>query len=200
MDQTQQQLLIIFYRNPKTGPVKTRLAATIGAPRAHEIFRKLAQHTRQVTEALPCEKIVFYTDAIDLMDEWPNKDYLKALQYGEDLGARMRHAFAAGFESGYNAICIIGTDCYEISEAIILEAFEALQTSDAVIGPARDGGYYLLGMKQPHPEIFYNKAWSTHSVLCETLKDFERSGLTYHTLPVLRDVDVEDDLPDAWRQ
>lgn len=198
MGEIQKHLLIIFYRNPKTGPVKTRLAATIGKARALEIYQKLARHTRQVTEKLPYDKTVYYTDTVDRLDGWPNDTYQKALQQGEDLGVRMHNAFVSGFEAGYEAICIIGTDCWEITDAIIQRAFDALQSADAVIGPAQDGGYYLLGLKGPQRSVFRDKTWSTHTVFRDTVADFDQMGLKYEIMPVLRDVDVEDDLPQTW--
>lgn len=199
MEKTSKLLLIIFYRNPKTGKVKTRLAATLGDQKALEIFRKLSLHTKIITENLQVEKIVFYSDSIDLMDIWSNATYLKALQRGEDLGEKMKYAFEAAFETGYTSVCIIGTDCYELTSGIIERGFEALKSADAVIGPARDGGYYLLGMNRLHPEVFQNKSWSTETVFRETLADFESLGLKYVILPVLRDVDTEDDLPDELK-
>lgn len=198
MEETKS-LLIIFYRNPKIGKVKTRLAATVGNERALAVFRELCLHTKAITENLPFDKIVFYTDSVDLMDMWPNATYLKALQHGEELGEKMSSAFLGGFESGYNAICVIGTDCYELTEKIILHAFDALRSADVVIGPARDGGYYLLGMTRPLPELFQNKQWSTETVLRDTIHDFESLQLRYVKLQELNDVDTEDDLPDALK-
>jgi uncharacterized protein len=200
MDETTRALLIIFYRNPKIGKVKTRLAATLGKEKALDVFQKLALHTKKVTEKLNMDKIVFYSDSIDLMDMWPNGTYLKALQRGRDLGQKMKNASLAGFETGYSSICIIGTDCFEIQEEIIQEAFEALKTADAVIGPARDGGYYLLGMNKPQTVIFQNKHWSTETVFQETIHDFESLDMRYVKLRELRDVDTEDDLPDELRR
>lgn len=199
MDQTPKSLLIIFYKNPKPGKVKTRLAATVGDAKALNIFEKLALHTKNITGNLAMDKIVFYSEAIDLMDIWPNATYLKAMQQGDDLGERMKNAFVAGFETGYNSICIIGTDCYELTGHIICQGFEGLQSADAVIGPARDGGYYLLGLNEPHASIFDNKNWSTESVLPDTLADFKTLGLSYAKLQELRDVDTEDDLPEQLR-
>lgn len=194
----QKALLIIFFRNPKIGKVKTRLAATMGNQRALDIYRKLSLHTKMITEGLKVDKIVFYSDAIDLMDMWPNATFLKAMQEGEYLGEKMKNAFLAGFETGYTSICIIGTDCYELTGEIITEAFEELESVDAVIGPAGDGGYYLLGMKKPHPEVFNNKKWSTETVFEETIHDFEALGLLYVRLEELNDIDTEDDLPDEF--
>lgn len=196
MDKTEKSLLVIFYRNPEPGKVKTRLAATVGNQKALAVFRKLALHTKEVTEKLQMDKIVFYSDSIDLMDIWPNATYLKALQHGEDLGEKMENALAAGFETGYSAVCIVGTDCYELTSEIIIRAFEALKSADAVIGPARDGGYYLLGMNQLCPEVFRNKPWSTETVFRETIRDLDLLRLKYVILPVLRDVDTEGDLPE----
>ena len=199
MEKIPKSLLIIFYRNPKAGRVKTRLAATVGDKRALEIFNKLSLHTKSITEGLHVDKIVFYSDSIDLMDIWSNATYLKALQRGEDLGDKMKRAFESAFEAGYSSVCIIGTDCYELSSDIIGQGFEALRTADAVIGPARDGGYYLIGMRGLHPEIFEGKIWSTGTVFTDTISDFDRLRLKYVVLQVLRDVDTESDLPDALR-
>src|SRR5688500_10095027 len=199
MEKISKSLLIIFYRNPKAGKVKTRLAATVGDQKALEIFRKLSLHTKIMTENLQAEKIVFYSDSIDLMDIWSNAIYLKALQHGEDLGERMKHAFEAAFETGYTSVCIIGTDCYELTSEIIERGFEELKSADAVIGPARYGGYYLLGMNSLHPEVFQRKEWSTETVFRETIRDFDRLHLKYVILQILRDIDTESDLPEEFR-
>jgi rSAM/selenodomain-associated transferase 1 len=199
MDATGKSLLIIFYRNPLLGKVKTRLAASVGHQRALDIYRKLSMHTRTVAENLPLDKIVFYSDTIDLMDMWPNATFLKAFQEGDDLGEKMKNAFVAGFETGYTSICIIGTDCFQLTPEIISEAFEVLQSTDAVLGPASDGGYYLLGMNKPYIELFQNKNWSSESVLRDTIRDLESMNLSHVTLQELADVDTEDDLPDELR-
>lgn len=198
MEKPEKSLLIILYRNPEMGKVKTRLAATLGKEKALEIFKKLALHTKMITQGVPVDKIVFYSHSIDLMDIWSNAIYLKALQKGDDLGERMRDAFASGFESGYHSICIIGTDCFELQTHAIQRAFEALKSVDAVIGPARDGGYYLLGMQRFYPAFFRNKQWSTETVFHDTVRDFESLGLNYMKLETLRDVDTEADLPEEW--
>ena len=199
MDQPQKPLLIIFYRNPKLGEVKTRLATTLGKEKALDIYKKLALHTKTITEPLLMDKIVFYSEGVDLMDIWPNATYLKAIQHGQDLGDKMKIAFTAGFESGYTSICIIGTDCYELTTKAIEQAFHLLQSSDAVIGPAVDGGYYLLGMRSVHPSLFSKKQWGSSTVFFDTLRDLESLGLKYAKLQPLRDVDTEADLPGDWK-
>ena len=199
MDPPDKSLLIIFYRNPRIGAVKTRLAATVGNEKALGIFMKLSLHTKNITKPLKIDKIVYYSDFIDPMDIWTRADFLKALQDGADLGERMKNAFVDGFKRGYKSICVIGTDCYELTGEIVEHAFDALNAHEAVIGPARDGGYYLLGMRRLHAEVFTNKQWSTDSVFRETIRDFETLGLNYVKLKMLRDVDREDDLPEELK-
>jgi len=193
---SKKSLLIIFYRNPELGKVKTRLAATLGDAKALAIYLYLAAHTRTITENLALDKAVFYSHYVDTEDNWNNDLYQKHIQSGIDLGERMLHAFRNGFKSGYDSICILGTDCYELTSGTIKEAFAKLQSYDAVIGPAKDGGYYLLGMNTLHVEFFKNKLWSSDSVREATIHDFNNLGLKYYELPVLTDIDEERDLPE----
>jgi uncharacterized protein len=191
-------LLIIFYRNPELGKVKSRLAATLGEGKALAIYLMLSGHVRELTTALNTDKVVYYSNYIETEDGWSNELYLKRLQHGEGLGKRMKAAFAESFDSGYEEVIIIGTDCLELTTEILKEAFKKLKTHDVVIGPAKDGGYYLLGMKKAHSEFFENKTWSTVSVFMDTINDIKELGLTYHVLPVVSDVDVETDLPTGF--
>lgn len=191
----QESLLIIFYKNPELGKVKTRLAASIGDSKAYAIYLLLAQHTRNITEGLPQEKALYYSEFIDTEDAWSNHKFRKFIQFGEDLGARMYNAFEAGFNFGYKSICIIGTDCLDLTKEIIAEAFQHLSTNDVVIGPAADGGYYLLGMNSLHESLFKNKKWSSDSVLTHTLHDVISAGLSVFQLQILTDIDRVQDLP-----
>lgn len=190
-----KQLLIIFYRNPELGKVKSRLAVTMGEERALAIYLLMAAHTRNVSLTVPVDRVVYYSGYIDTEDNWPNGDFRKKLQRGDDLGEKMKRAFEESFNAGYESVCIIGTDCLELTDRILLDAFEALKQQNAVIGPAADGGYYLLGMRQFIPELFHNKEWSTCSVCQDTIRDVERLGHSYRLLPILHDIDSETDLP-----
>jgi uncharacterized protein len=190
-----KHLLIIFYRNPELGRVKSRLAVTVGEERALAIYLFMADHTRNVVLSVPVDRVVYYSRFIDSEDNWLNKDFKKRLQCGEDLGERMRCAFEESFKAGYKSVCIIGTDCLELTETILVEALESLKHNDTVIGPAADGGYYLLGMNRFIPEVFDNKKWSTSSVCGETIEDLKQLHCSYRLLPVLHDVDNESDLP-----
>ena len=188
-----KKLLIIFVKNAVKGKVKTRLAATIGDEKALEIYQILVQHTFDITIALPVNKAVFYSDFLQ-EDIWSPAFYENFVQSGTDLGERMYQAFQQGFATGYEQVCIIGSDCYELTEQIIQQAFEKLELTDVVIGPAEDGGYYLLGMKGLHETIFQNKNWSTQTVLPDTLNNLKDADLTVALLPELTDVDEEKDL------
>lgn len=188
-------LLIIFYRNPELGKIKTRLAATVGDERALAIYLKLANHTRSIAAEADCDRVVWYSNFADTEDNWPNQQFRKEVQQGSDLGHKMQFAFERAFEKGYQRVCIIGTDCIELTEEILSNAFIKLETNDAVLGPALDGGYYLLGMKKLHHQLFNNKMWSTNSVSEATINDFTKLGLKYDLLPSLTDVDEQKDLP-----
>ncbi len=194
----RSSLLIIFYRNPELGKVKTRLAKTIGDEKALAIYIKLSSNTRQITEGLAVNKVVYYSHFADTEDHWPNASYQKRVQHGNDLGEKMSNAFADAFGNGYQNVCIIGTDCFELSSSIINESFAKLKNNDAVLGAAADGGYYLLGMKKWHPEIFQNKNWSTDSVSADTISNFKNLKLSFAELEILTDVDEEKDLPVEW--
>jgi rSAM/selenodomain-associated transferase 1 len=184
--------LIIFVRNPVLSKVKTRLAATTGDEKALLVYQYLLQYTQSITKDLPVTKFVYYADFINENDLW--NGYEKKIQHGNDIGDRMKNAFAALFTEGYRKVCIIGSDCYELSAAIITDAFENLKTTDVVIGPVNDGGYYLLGTAKLVTDFFINKNWSTSTVYSSTLKDAENLQLTVSRLPLLNDIDEEKDL------
>lgn len=195
MELLSKNLLMIFVRNPELGKVKTRLAKTVGDEKALEIYTNLLKHTREVAMLCAAEKAVFYSHFIDDYDNWSNVSFQKYIQEGgADLGLRMLNAFRLGFEKGYEKVVIIGSDCLQLTENNLNEAFFALDKNDVVIGPATDGGYYLIGMKQVQEEFFDNKKWSTENVFLDTLLDVEKLGLTYQLLDTLSDIDLEEDL------
>ena len=190
----ESSLLIIFAKNPLLGRVKTRLARDIGSENALKIYLHLLKYTHKITKTLDVTKALYYSDFIPDDDRWFDETYDRYLQVGDHLGTRMSNAVGQGFESNSDKVVIIGSDCYELKQAIIEDAFHQLNYDDFVIGPAVDGGYYLLGMKRLEMSIFENKHWSTPSVLRDTIKSIQRLGMNYHLLPELRDVDTVDDL------
>ncbi len=190
----KKNLLIIFVKNPVLGKAKTRLAATIGGVKALEIYKLLLKQTVEITKELSCDKVVCYSGFIDNQDVWDNDVYQKKIQIDGDLGMKMSAAIAQNFSEGYESICIIGSDCYDLNSEIIEAAFEILEERDAVIGESEDGGYYLLGMNKLNPAFFENKKWSTETVATDTISDFRKDNLTFGKLPVLNDIDEEKDL------
>ena len=187
-----RNLLLIFTRNPELGKAKTRLAKSVGDETALEIYKFLLNKTKEVTQSLKCDKAVYYSIKVRENDIWDSKVYQKHQQKGEDLGIRMQNAFQNSFDVGYEKVMIIGSDLYDLTPEIIEDAFVKLNTNDVVIGPAEDGGYYLLGMKILQPNIFQNKKWGTSSVRKETLSDLKDKKV--HLLQELNDVDVIEDI------
>lgn len=186
------KLLLIFTRNPELGKVKTRLAKTVGDETALKIYIFLLQKTREVSLKVSSDKAIYYSVKIRENDIWDTNSYQKHLQMGDDLGFRMQHAFQQSFKDGYQKVVIIGSDLYDLTPEIIENSFIQLDTSDVVLGPAKDGGYYLLGMKKLHPTIFQNKEWGTATVLKETLEDLKDKKVSL--LEELNDVDVYEDI------
>lgn len=186
-----EQALIIFIKNLVPGKVKTRLAKDAGDTTALEIYKNLMDHTRLVVSHIDATRLLFYSDRVERLDSWPERKYSKNLQTGDDLGERMFNAFKQATE--YDKKIIIGSDCPGITPALIEEAFTALDYHDVVIGPAVDGGYYLIGMNNLIPEVFQNIPWSTDQVLFETIKILQQKRLLYKLLTPLRDVDSLED-------
>jgi len=195
MAPTSRQALLIFARNPVQGQVKTRLARQVGEAEALRIYRYLLHRTRQVAQSIPADRFLFYDQFISEKDEWPESFFQKKLQTDGDLGQRMRAAFATIFEHDYAKAVIIGSDCPELSAQVIFEAFDHLMEKDMVIGPSKDGGYYLLGMKRLHNFLFENMPWSTSRLLLQTKAAIDARQHTCALLPLLRDVDDAND----WR-
>jgi rSAM/selenodomain-associated transferase 1 len=185
--------LIIFVRNPVLGQVKTRIAKDLGNETTLKIYEKLLAHTHSITCDIDVDVFVFYADYINNADLWSEGSYKKRLQAGNDLGERMKDAFIEVSSEGYENICIIGSDCFELTTSILSDAFASLNNNDFVIGPSEDGGYYLLGMSKPIYEVFEKKAWSSDKVYPDTINDIKRKQLSLHVLPTLSDVDTFED-------
>lgn len=184
--------IIIFTRNPELGKCKTRLAKTIGDASALEVYKHLLKHTASVAENANADKYLFYSETIQENDYWDATVFKKKLQEGTDLGAKMQNAFSNVFSLGYQKIMIIGSDLLDLKSKHIDLAFDALNKNNFVIGPAKDGGYYLLGMTSLNQNLFKNKAWGTETVLKDTLNDLQKS--TVFLLEELNDIDTFEDM------
>lgn len=187
-----KNLLLIFIRNPVLGQCKTRLAATVGDKVALDIYRFLLNHTFAITNELPVHKQVHYSNEIWEDDIWDSLIFDKHLQSGSDLGERMANAFRNGFEDGFENIIIIGSDMYDLNMTDLKAAFNALIQNDFVIGPAEDGGYYLLGMKAYNDTVFKNKNWGKEKVFQNTMDDLKNEKV--YLLKSKNDIDLYDDI------
>jgi len=199
LNKSAGNLLMIFTKNSEEGKVKTRLAKDIGNKNALLVYNTLLEHTRDVALELSCFRLVLYSEFIDFDDLFNNQYFLKDEQFKGDLGERLSAGFNENFEEGFDNIICIGSDCHELTVSIVNEAFEKLNNNDVVIGPAKDGGYYLIGMKRLHSELFLNKEWSMPNVMLDTILDLKKINLKYALLPTLSDVDDINDLNDTLK-
>lgn len=184
--------LVITMKNPIKGKVKTRLASTVGEALALDIYLALLAHTRQVACQVDAARYLFYSDFVDENDDWSSRFFFKKIQRGKDIGERMAHALDDVLRQHDRAI-LIGCDIPGLTADILELAFENLSTHDFVLGPAEDGGYYLIGMKIFEPSIFQGIIWSTSSVFKKTVDRMKAIGKSCYLLPTLPDVDTEED-------
>lgn len=195
--------LIVFTRYPEPGKAKTRLIPVLGAEAAADVHRQMTERTLAQVKSLRHRLLtveVWFTGGDHAqMQTWLGSDLTYQPQPEGDLGDRMAQAFQTAFDSGMKAAIIIGTDCPEVTCTSLEQAFQALQQTDLVLGPATDGGYYLIGLRQLVPELFKTIAWSTDRVFQQTVDIASILKLSLTFLPTLTDVDRPDDLP-VWEQ
>jgi rSAM/selenodomain-associated transferase 1 len=187
----KKELVLVFQKNEVLGKVKTRLAAGLGETQALEIYRQLLDKTYFALRNISAPIWTYFSDFIPENPTYPASN--RMVQVGQDLGERMKNAFAENFESGMEKIVLIGTDCPSLEGKHIIQAFEALDQSDLVLGPARDGGYYLIGMSRRADFLFEGITWSSEWVLSQTLALAAAQGLVTILLPILEDIDTLED-------
>lgn len=195
----RRRRVIIFARAPEAGRVKTRLAADVGAAAALDIYRWLGSRTLETVRAAPpCEVEVRYTpeDGRDAVERWLGTGLIMHPQVGDDLGSRMHAAIADAIVEGAEEVIVVGTDCPGIDAVLIERAFDALGDADVVLGPALDGGYYLIGVRAAHEVVFDGIPWSSPDTLARTIDAATRAGLRTSLLTEHADVDTIDD----WRR
>jgi hypothetical protein len=196
-----ESTLVVFVKHPAPGAVKTRLAAAIGPAAAAGLYRALAEHVLEATTPAgrEYERLVFFDppEARDEMRSWLPGVRLIA-QSGGDLGDRMSDAVSRAFARGASRVAIVGTDAPGLSRETVAEALDALDSADVVMGPTEDGGYYLLALREPRPELFAGVAWSTPRVADETRARAAAARLVVRELECRRDLDTVEDLRAAW--
>lgn len=194
--------VLIFVRAPELGRVKTRLAAEVGAETALAVYRRLAEHTvHEALAAVPPDHIrIHFTppDTEPIVRAWLGSGPGYIPQADGDLGQRLETAFAQAFGAGYTRVLVVGSDLPGISAALLRSAVDALGDSDAVLGPAQDGGYWLLGLRRPMPEAFRGVPWSTADTCRHTVARLRAAGVQPLLLTEMTDVDTAADLPPGW--
>jgi rSAM/selenodomain-associated transferase 2/rSAM/selenodomain-associated transferase 1 len=204
MSEIFQKRIIIFTRYPEPGTTKTRMIPELGPEGAAELQRQMTEHIKAKVDELctlePFAVEIRYEGGNDnLMAQWLGQGVTYCRQGSGDIGLRMGRALQDAFEQGCKTVLIIGSDIPDISPGIIQNAFDTLEQKDLVLGPAADGGYYLVGVNQNtfrywHPQLFENISWGTEFVLPETLGIAKKLKLNFNLLDTLRDVDRPEDL------
>lgn len=192
--------LIVFTRYPEPGKTKTRLIPALGAEGAAKLQQEMTENTLAAASILQHQRgthieVYFTGGTAAQMSAWLGEKLRYRPQSEGDLGDRLTKAFATAFAAEMERVAAIGIDCPDLDATLLTRAFSLLETADLVLGPAVDGGYYLIGMSRFVPELFVGIAWSTATVLEETRAIAQRLGLAIAYLPQLNDVDRPEDLP-----
>ena len=202
-----RQRLIVFTRYPEPGKAKTRLIPVLGAEGAANLHRQMTEYTISQVRQLQTDRdvaIEVYFTASDMpparlrdraaFQNWLGSDLIYHPQGEGDLGTRMGQAFKTAFSSGIDSAIIIGTDCPSLNADLIAEAFQKLDQNDLVLGPATDGGYYLIGLRRLIPELFVGINWGTSEVYQKTVQIANNLKLSVANLTFLSDIDRPEDL------
>lgn len=174
------------------GKVKTRLGASIGYELAAAVYTKLLDFTLKVSQQVSADIEIHWANEWKASDRYPA--YRHEWQKGNHLGERMQNAMQSGLERGYKNVAIIGSDCPEINSDVLQTAFESLRLKPVVIGPAKDGGYYLIGMSELKQSIFQSPNWSHSQVLAQAMEALEVDETPFELLETLSDLDTAFDL------
>lgn len=199
---SMQEVLLIFARYPEPGKVKTRLMPELGSTGACTVYRRLAEQVVRNARSVrrgSMQPVICVEPArrIPDMAGWLGQGLVFTGQVGDCLGERLSHAFDWAFCRGASRVAAIGTDCIELSSELIAEAFDLLERNDAVLGPATDGGYYLIGLSRRLADVFHDIPWSTDQTLTVTKRRLASAGVSPYLLPPLNDIDTWDDLEAA---
>ncbi|MGC8660530.1 MAG: TIGR04282 family arsenosugar biosynthesis glycosyltransferase [Desulfomonilaceae bacterium] len=205
--QMMSSRIIVFTKYPNPGATKTRLIQLLGAQGSATLHARLTEEVVTVVRLfsetcnVPME-IRYYGGSPALMSQWLGDDLAYRTQEGIDIGMKMHVAFQEAFEEGCTRVVLLGTDIFGMSVAILKASLDLLNDHDLVLGPANDGGYYLVGLREPRPEIFENISWGSGNVLTETLQSARAIGLNIQFVQALDDVDRPEDIAklnlDQW--
>jgi uncharacterized protein len=189
-----KERLIILLKAARRGSVKTRIAQTTGAERACEIYRELVESVLDGVRSVNHVELRFAPDdALEEVRSWLRDGWSANPQGPGDLGERLQRAFADAFANGAERVAIIGSDCPQVRASDVRTAWRELKLHDVVVGPAIDGGYWLIGLRASQPQLFHGVPWSSDQVLGHTLAQAKSQGLRIQLLRILSDIDTETD-------
>lgn len=202
MDKSKnEKALIIFMKAPLLGKVKTRMQPDLSPQISLQLYEAMGKDLVNLfAQCSDFDLIIQYTpeDALPEMKAWLGEHLIYKAQQGTNLGERLHGAFSQTL-STYQKVCIIGSDLPTLQHRDVLESFAKLDSYDVILGPATDGGYYLIAFKADHPEIFQDVDWGTESVLSQTLRKAGRHHLSVFQLSVEEDIDTFSDLRSFWK-
>ncbi|MEL6129108.1 MAG: TIGR04282 family arsenosugar biosynthesis glycosyltransferase [Cyanobacteria bacterium J06627_3] len=188
---------MLFTRYPEAGNTKTRLIPRLGAVRAAELQRWMTASMAQEMASLRPDidrQVHFSGGGLSQMQTWLGRQFTYLPQFAGGLGTRLHQAFMGNFKAGMEAVVAIGADCPQLSTRHFEQAFRQLKSHDVVLGPAADGGYYLIGLSGPQARLFEDIPWGTGEVFERTVAIATSLNLSIATLEELRDVDRPEDL------
>ncbi len=193
------RVVLVFLRLPEPGRAKTRLIPLLGAEGACRVYRRMVEHLAGVLRNLPeprphCRYLFAPATGLVGARDWLGDDLELHPQVEGDLGARLQAGFADAFAGGASAVLAIGTDCLDIDAALLELAYQTLQRTDAVLAPASDGGYTLIGLARPLPQAFDAIPWSSPQTCAITLERLAAAGAEWQLLAEMQDIDTPEDL------
>lgn len=192
-----RRALIVFAREPVLGKVKTRLARDLGEVPTLKLYEAFVKDILKIAGRVNADRFLYYHGRpgfVPFLARAAGRVFTLRRQTGGDLGVRMERAFAFAFRQGYKSCILIGSDCLTLAPEMIERAFGFLKKNDCILGPSRDGGYYLIGLKEPEKQIFTGMPWSTNEILGLTERRLAAVGKTCRKLLQLEDIDSSENL------
>jgi rSAM/selenodomain-associated transferase 1 len=200
----RDRCILFFVKAPEPGRVKTRLARLMGDEQAARLYRMFVLDMLDELDKVEARLVVCHDPGNDpdLFRQWLGSRREYMAQEGFDLGERMENAMVAAYDRGCSRVLVVGSDLPDLTARVIEQAFQVQETHDAVLGPATDGGYYLIGMERGsfQPRVFRGVSWSMPDVFSTTLRLFQEVGSRVALLPRWRDVDCPSDLESLVRR
>ncbi len=192
---------IVFVKAPDPGQVKTRLSPALSPQESAELYKAFVNDTLECAGSIEGAKMEVAYQASDQYPDlkwihYPEPEFFP--QNGQNLGEKLIYAFQKAFDEGASKAVVLGSDAPSMPVAYLEKAFDELKANDVVLGPAQDGGYYLIGLSRFIPDLFSHIPWSTPDVFNATMDHISRHSLSCHLLPMHADIDTVDDLKNLW--